>query len=169
MNPLKRQVTAGLCAVALVAAACGGGSTAGGGSQHAPARGFTSAHQVGATSHVYEGTIQGNPSISLNCAGANNGGPYVQRDPSTGPNIFDHAHIDNSSDSNVSLLDVAPGGGVDWGHWGSLLATQISGNIGPSGDGYQGKHYKITLYCTSSQDDAWVIIDAAATAAGEEP
>ena len=107
------------------------------------------------TPHVYEGTIQGNPSISLNCGP----GGYVQRAPGTGPNIFDTAHIDDSgSDPNITLVDVTPEGLVDWGHWGSALATQISGNI-TSGAFNQGKHYKITLYCTSSQDDAWVVLD----------
>jgi hypothetical protein len=151
MNPLKRRVTVGLFGVALAAAACGGGSSSTStGSK--PSRGFTAAPGP----HVYEGTIQGNPSISLNCAGENGAPGYVQRDPSTGPNIFDKPHFDDSgSDRFVHFVNYTPGGGVDWGHFGSLLATQISGNI-TSGPFLRGKHYKVILYCTSSQDDAWV-------------
>jgi hypothetical protein len=154
MNPLKRRVTVGIFGVALVGSACGGGSgAASGGNQHtSPPPASNSAPGP----HVYEGTIQGNPSISLNCSGDNGAPGYVQRDPSTGPNIFDKPHFDDSgSDRLVHFVDPAPGGGVGWGHVGSLLATQISGNI-TSGPFLRGKHYKVILYCTSSQDDAWV-------------
>jgi hypothetical protein len=150
----RSRILAGILGAGILGA--GIAATLGAGAAYADTPNSAAAPGAGdPTPHVYEGTIQGNPSISLDCGP----GGYVQRTPGTGPNIFDSAHVDDSgSDPNITLVNVQPDGLVDWGHWGSALATKISGNI-TSGAFNQGKHYKITLYCTSSQDDAWVVLD----------
>jgi hypothetical protein len=96
----------------------------------------------------------GHPSIhDVNCPS----GQYIEAGPNSRGTVFDSPRIDlNIPPGVLSTFQVKSS--VEWGHIGSRLATAIE-------LGFQNKSlypnpepYAATVYCTSDQGAAWVIL-----------
>lgn len=139
-----------IAVVGLVGSACGGSSSTSSSSSTTAVQ-----NSAGGTAHVFEGTTNsGNTTTAtVDCSPG-----YVQRDPSTNADIFDAAHVSlDGSASGVTHTAVVAENSVAWGHVGSRLATKVSTSAASSSHPITKLHYKLTLYCTTTQDDAWVI------------
>ena len=89
-------------------------------------------------------------------------GSYVASSAENQGTVFNEPDLDTSgTDSRVNVAD-SPTTTVDWGHSDSQLATGIALGVGNGGKGAaKSLPFRITITCTNSMDDAWVVVSSA--------
>ena len=107
------------------------------------------------TTEVFSGTTEGNKIYrhNFNCAPG-----YVKNTGEDSGTIFDRPYFDTTGTDPLVYTDRRATGSVEWGHFGSRLANAIEVAAGYPGFTENSYPYKITVKCTSDQQDAWVIL-----------
>lgn len=85
-------------------------------------------------------------------------GSYVQNSGSNSGTILDAPYLDRSGTDQGVGIGRKASSSVQWGHIGSRLATGIE--VWAQNDvhhRHSSLHFSITVRCTGSQGDAWVI------------